>query len=489
MLGPLKLLLRLIGFLIFFCTVSTVIVALALHGLDWITIPGLPDAPPIDTGTIPGDPFGRFSVPPELRPGTSVPLRGLVQPRPLFTEVPVPQQLSTEPRVIGANALLAILMMLVFGTTSSILSNMLRDEEPRIQAWLRWLGVQKLFGWMQSLGSWTLSRGVRRGCLTLPLVVLIFALYGIIFAYLEEGTSIFTRDGIFLAITLAFSVGLVSFAGDIARRIVARWWRRESWFSLYPVNLALAVATVLVSRVVNLSPGIVFGTPGGANIEEPPDPERQERIERALGMTTLTVLMVFGAIGWTATAIIVGLLSTPFEARIASVLARVFTGTTNLGLAVFLIALETTFFELLPFAYSSAGPIFRWNKLVWGVMFLPIAFLFAHALLNPQYGFLESFMEADIRFLWFTMLALMGLTAALWFYFNVLDDILKQWFGVTRKPRVRVAGPYYPPQPDPYTQGQYPPPPGRDPYGRDQSGDDPYNRGYGSDYDERYRRD
>src|SRR5574341_269293 len=239
----LKLLFRLIAFLIFFCTVSAAIVVLALSALGWINLdryfPSLPDAPQIDTTALPGDPFARFSVPSELRPGEAVALGGYVKRQPLFNDVPLPQQLSTEPRIVGANVLLAIIMMLVFGSTSSILSNMLRDEEPRIQAWLRWLGMRDLFTWIRSVTGWTLSRGVRRGCLTLPLVVLIFAIYGIIFAFLEEGTSIFSREGVFLAITLAFSVGLVSFAGDIARRIVARWWHEKSWFSLYPVNLAL----------------------------------------------------------------------------------------------------------------------------------------------------------------------------------------------------------------------------------------------------------
>ncbi len=465
MFTPFKLLLRLIGFLIFFCTLSSLTAVLALWVLGWVDlnqyIPSLPAAPPIDTGGIPGDPFGRFTIPADMRPGDSVLVGGFVNRQPLFSEVPVPQQLSTEPRVIGANALLAIFMMLIFGTTSSMLSNMLRDEEPRIQAWLRWMGVRDLAGWMKSIGGWTLSRGVRRGCLTLPLVALIFAIYGIIFAYLQEGTSIFSREGIFLAMTLAFSVGLVSFSGDIARRIVARWWRQKSWFSLYPVNLLMAVATVIVSRVVNLSPGIVFGTPGGANIEDPPDPQKQERIERALAFTTVLVLAIFGTVGWIATAVVVNLLDAPFEARIAPVMGSFLSAITNLGLAVFLIALETSFFELMPIAYSSARPIFRWNKLVWGAAFLPVAFLFAHAILNPEYGFLESFMESDIRFVWFMMLALMILTAGLWFYFNVLDDILQEWFGVKRRPRVRAVGPYYPPQRVPYDPGM-PPRPDRD---------------------------
>jgi hypothetical protein len=433
----------------FACLFLTVAAFVLLNATGWIDartiFPGLPEPPPIDTGGLPGDPFGQFEIPEEIRPGEAIPLRGMVQPRPLFGQVPVPQQLSTEPRVVGANLFLAILMALVFGATSSILSNMLRDEEPRIQAWLRALGITQLVEWIRGLFGWTLSRGIRRGCLTLPLVLLIFGLYGIIFAFLERGTSIFSREGALLAVTLAFSVGLVSFAGDFARRLVAWLYRERSSFNLYPVNLVIAAATVALSRIVNLSPGIVFGTPGGADIEDSGNPAKEERRNRALGITTILTLVVIGGLGWAATGVVVNMLDVPFEGRVAQVVARALTGATNLGLAIFLVALQTSFFELLPYAYSSGQPIFRWSKIVWVLFFTPIAFLFAHALLNPQYGFLDSFRESEVRFLWLVMLLLVAVTAALWFYFNVIDDVLKEWAGINRPRRTPQQYPPYPP--------------------------------------------
>lgn len=465
-----KLLFRLISFVVFMLFFGGSVIFIGLASLGWIDVqaifPGLPDPPPFQTEQIPGDPFGEFSVPANLRPGDQVALEGQVQPQEFLAEVPVPQQISTEPKVVGANFGLAIFMMLVFGATSSILSNMLRDEEPRIQRWLRAAGITNLVKGAAGVTGWTLSRGIRRGCLTLPLIVLIFAVYGIIFAFLEEGTSIFSRQGALLAITLAFSVGLVSFAGDIARRIAARLWRERSHFNIYPVNLLLAVVTVVISRVVNLSPGIVFGTPGGAEIEDARNPEEQERRDVALALLTILVLVVLGGLGWAATGFIVSSLDTQMEYRIAAIVARVLSAVTNLGLAIFLIALQTSFFEMLPFAYNTGRPIFKWNKLVWGLCFLPIGFLFAHALLNPQYGFLESFVESDVRFLWFIMVMLVGITILLWFYFNIIDDVLQEWAGLRRPVRrATYAGPGSPggivasqqPQPQGYYDqfGQY----------------------------------
>ncbi len=434
----LKLVVRLVAFLIFFCITATLIVFILLASLGWIDaqrlFPGLPEPPAIDTGKIPGDPFGGLEIPADLRPGEIVPLRGQVRPFPLFAAVPLLRQLSTDPRVIGTNLFLAIIMALVFGATSSILSNMLRDEEPRVQAWLHAFGITGLVRRLSGMASWTLGRGVRRGCLTLPLVLLIFALYGVIFAFLERGTSIFSREGVLLAVTLAFSVGLVSSAGDIARRIVAALWREPSHFSLYPVNLAVAAITVAISRVANLSPGIVFGTPGGAEVGAAADPLQQAQRDRALGAMTLIVLITLALLGWALTGLVVSALDITLEYRVARLAAAALTSLANIGLAVFLIALQTTFFEMLPFAYSSGQPIFRWSKAVWALGFVPVAFIFSHALINPRYGFLESFLESDVRFLWFIMVVLVAVTGGLWFYFNVIDDMLQDWAGIRRRP-------------------------------------------------------
>src|SRR5438046_2045856 len=143
-----KLFFRLIAFGIFVFLFGSAVIFIALASLGWIDIhqmiPGLPPAPQIQTQKIPGDPFGQITVPANLRPGQSVPLKGQVQPQPLLSKVPVPQQISTEPKVVGANFSLAVIMMLVFGITSNVLTNMLRDEEPRIQKWLRAAGITKL---------------------------------------------------------------------------------------------------------------------------------------------------------------------------------------------------------------------------------------------------------------------------------------------------------------------------------------------------------
>ncbi|MEJ2151058.1 MAG: hypothetical protein P8Z40_16525, partial [Chloroflexota bacterium] len=296
---------------------------------------------------------------------------------------------------------------------------------------------------------WGTSRGVRRGCLTLPLIVAIIALYGILFAFLQAGTSIFSRDGVFLAMTMAVSVGLVSFAGDVARRFLGRLWHTRSSFNLYPVNLLVAFATVVASRLLVLHPGIVFGTPGGADMDLPEGSQGARR-EVAIAFATLALLALIGGAGWVLSGAVLSLLDVPFNARVVEIAAGLLGAGQNLSLAVFLVALETMFFEMIPLAYTDGQTIFKWSKIGWAILFVPVAFLFNHALLNPQSGFLDSFQESNVRFLWFLLFALVGVTAGLWFYFNVMDDVLQEWFGIKPSP-ARSSGGYPPPPPPPGT--------------------------------------
>jgi hypothetical protein len=355
---------------------------------------------------------------PQIAPGEATTLADVVQPRPLLSSVPTPLDLSTQPKVLGANLFLAILMALLFGATSTVLSNMLRDEEETIRGWLDKLGIFKLF---PKGMSWAARRAVARGCLTLPIFALIFALYGIIFAFLERGTSVLSQSGAFLAVTLAFSVGLVSFAGDIAQRIIATFWRTDARLRIYPANLLMAILTVITSRLFVLTPGIVFGTPGGVDIDLS---EKQRGRQVALALATLFTTAILGGVGWAVSGAVQVSLNQPIDTRVADLAVTLLSAAQNTSLAVFLIAMETLFFEMLPLAYGLGQTFFQWNKIAWGVLFAPIAFLFNHTLLNPNSGFLESFQVSNVRFMWFVLFMLVGITAALWIYFNVLREML-----------------------------------------------------------------
>ncbi|NDJ52011.1 MAG: hypothetical protein GYB68_02865 [Chloroflexi bacterium] len=460
-----KLFFRLITFLIGAVLFLCAALALLIYstGLANRAIPSLPEPPEINTEALPLpsserlDEFGELTgvnipdlvIPDVVKEEGGVPLSEVVERRPLVDKVPAPQQLSGEAPVIGTNLFLAILMALIFGVCTTLLDNMWREEQHRIQAWLDWLGVTKPVAWLGKVIGWSATAGIRKGCFTLPIVVAMIALYGIIFALLEQGTSILSPDGAVLAVALAFAVGLISFSGDIARRILARSWELPSSFHLYPISLLAAIGSVGLSVLLQLTPGIIFGAPAGVDFDNMPENKRKRR-EAALGILEIVLVSFFGAVAWFLSGQVLDALLLQISPEFVDNIALVLTLIQNVSLIVFLIALETAFFSLLPLAYGSGQSIMKWNWFIWLVLFVPVAFLFNHALLNPQSEFLSSFFTSNVRFMWVVLLSLISFTGLLWFYFNIMDDVLKEWFGIvtpSAQAEAQINAPTVPLQP------------------------------------------
>lgn len=373
----------------------------------------------------------------------------VVERRPLLDDVPLPSELSRDQDVIATNAGLAILLAILFGIITTTLGNIVREEEATFR---RWFSIPILRDAFRALG-WSANRSVRSGCLTLPMIAVVFLLYGMIFAFLERGIDLFSADGAQLVFVMALSVGLISLAGDFAQRQVALLWRRTARFGLYPANLLIAAVTTVFSRLFHLSPGVVFGVPGGVDI----DLEDESRLHEALmAFATLIIMAVLGGLGWATAALVNSLGDRSLTAAQADIAGPLLELAFAVGLSLFLVAIETAFFEMVPLTATMGSEIFRWNPLVWFGSFLPVLFLFVHSLLNPNGAYLDAFEHANLQVLSAMIVILGTVTAALWLYFNVLRSE-EPVPGVVVPPYIPPP-PFQPPAP-PYPPQSYPPQP------------------------------
>lgn len=403
----------------------------------------------------------------------SATLNEVVTKREIFAKVPLPNEVSTDEDVVATNASLAIVFALLFGLLSTMLNNLLKNYEKDLEAWLVYFHLDKIF-WPLRAFKFLVSQDVRRGCLGGIIIGMIFALYGIIFAFLEPGINLLSPAGMQLAIVLAASVGLISLAGDVAQRQIARFWRKTSRFGLYPANLGLAVITTLFSRLIGISPGILFGTPGGVDIDMEDEPRFRDAI---LALTTIGVVAFFGALGWGMTALIHETGKQTLSGQQLEFFAPLTQLGLVLGLALFVVAIETAFFEMVPLSLTSGTQIFRWNPLVWIAGFVPIFFAFSHTLLNPQGEYLEVFEQTPVVVLTVAVGLLIAALAGFWLIFRFFDPPNMRRQPVYAPPPVSPQPPYQPPysgyppqggypqQPPPanYPPPQYPPQPGYPP--------------------------
>jgi hypothetical protein len=61
--------------------------------------------------------------------------------------------------------------------------------------------------------------------------------------------------------------------------------------------------------------------------------------------------------------------------------------------------LEGLLFGLLPLSMTDGGTLFRWNKIVWGVLFGIVLFLFWHVLLNKDSKYGAAFTQTNTKVL------------------------------------------------------------------------------------------
>jgi hypothetical protein len=308
---------------------------------------------------------------------------------------------------------------------------MMHREGDTITRWLKLSGLDSVVQFFSGVSGFF----VRRGCLGLPIMMLVFALYGIIFAFLEPSASIFSPLSVQLALVMAISVSLISLGGDIAQRFVSRFWRSDTRYGLYPSNVVIAVFTTALSRLFNLMPGIMFGVPGGADVK----PENKQRWLReiVLAFATLTAVLALGLLGWAITGIIADWGATVYTAQTLEFVAPIIRMLQSIGLAMFVMAIQTAFYEMIPITPTIGTKVFRWNPLVWWLTFIPVGFVFAHTILNPNSDFLGAFQTNNVRFLAVSIALLMSLVFTLWMYSRLIAPRLKpQPVGVNAEPYV-----------------------------------------------------
>jgi hypothetical protein len=145
-----------------------------------------------------------------------------------------------------------------------------------------------------------------------------------------------------------------------------------------PWALVVAALFVLVSRLSALQPGYLWGVVLGVVFLRT-DTSADEGREQAAGAlwTLIVALLAWLALSWVRGP--GGTESTFFNVAAQTALA-----------AIVVSALEAVAFGLMPFRFMPGVAIYRWNRLIWAVLFGASLFAFFHILIGPTSGYLSS---------------------------------------------------------------------------------------------------
>jgi hypothetical protein len=171
-----------------------------------------------------------------------------------------------------------------------------------------------------------------------------------------------------------------------------------------PWALVVAALFVLVSRLSSLQPGYLWGVVLGVVFMRT-DTSADEGREQAAGALWTLIVAVVAWLGLTAV-------------RTSGTDPTFFNVAAQTALAAIVVsALEAVAFGMMPFRFMPGVAVYRWNRLVWAVLFGASLFAFFHLLIGPTSGYLSNLTGP-------AWLAALGVFAA----FGIFTVLFWAWF-------------------------------------------------------------
>jgi hypothetical protein len=313
--------------------------------------------------------------------------------------------------VIGTNLLLALILLLSIGLTSALFNATLDENRTAIETAAARLSsrIRKLVDPIARPLAAPLSRaplGRQRAAIWRLIAVLV--LTALIYGFLSPDFGLDARSAI-VFVSLLAGLGIVTYlseGGSVA--ISNRRLHVPAGVRLYSVALAIAVGSVLISRIIDFKPGVLYGFVASAVLLGPARLGRRQQAEVVLVPTLL--LLAASMAAWLALVPLraAGPSDPPWLLGLLEAVAAI----------VFVAGLESAFFNMIPIDFMDGATVARWSRVVWALVFGLSGFLFWHLLLNQNQTYLAAFAATKVVVA-FGVVGLFSIaTIAIWGYFK-----------------------------------------------------------------------
>jgi len=303
----------------------------------------------------------------------------------------LPQQLDLSLGWVAGNVGLSLLLLLLLVGAAQLFNDTIRANHDDLARRLR--AVSERLAALERLSG---AGGVA------PQLVGFVAVAGAVGLLADPDVSLSTRTAAqMVGMSAAFACLVLVYDG-LAARAVARSSGLRFRYQLYPLGLAVAVGSMLVSRIFHVAPGVVYGLVAGF-VFAAPVAGRQEgaAYARATAVTYATVIVAF-------------------------VLHREITGPGVAGSGFASIALDTAtaavcvgglqsaVVQLLPMRFVNGEKVAEWSRIAWfGLLVLGLT-LYLQLVVRPAPG------SASWESVWFGA-ALVVAAVGLWGMYHVKE--------------------------------------------------------------------
>lgn len=288
--------------------------------------------------------------------------------------LPGPEQVSLKLNVLSLNAIIALVAMLFFGVVGTWFNESLENFSEEIT-----LAVKKFLCKLK-LARCEAGADVKPASLrdTLLKWLLILGVTAFIQTFLDPGVR-FDRAWWGQLTTLILSGLLVTglqIASEWLLRRLSAGYTEVRVTEVSGIGLVMAIMSVLFSRVMRFSPGMVLGTVDGLYCNPQLEDPRQDG-QRALAAKGAVLGLTF--LGW--------LLSPLFDGQ---------PGIQSLLITMFVIGIQYAFFELIPLKVLDGYVVRVWDKWIWRLSFFISMLGFVYLCVNPDTSDLGDFRENSL---------------------------------------------------------------------------------------------
>jgi hypothetical protein len=176
---------------------------------------------------------------------------------------------------------------------------------------------------------------------------------------------------------------------------------------LYPYAVVLAMGSVVISKLTDMEPGIVYGFVAAATLVR--GSRADVRQDGLMVYVPMIALFLTTIVAW---------LALPLVRAESESGGTVPVLTESIIAALFVGGVQSILFSMVPIEFVDGLKVWSWNRLAWVSIALPTAFLLFHVMLNSP-GELETAADSiSIRALVAACVVLWFVTAAVWVFFR-----------------------------------------------------------------------
>jgi hypothetical protein len=263
-----------------------------------------------------------------------------------------------DPKKLAVSLGIALCLTLLVAFPGELVAKTVQNNGPRIRNALRFLPRRRP----------GLLRKLSRSWLGFLLVLLITAvLYGLLSPDFGINLKTFV-----LVLGMLGSIGIIVAANELTAALYMRKRSDRVYLRVFPGTLAIAIACVAISRLVDFEPGYLYGLVAGVAVRGALD----SRTEGKAAAIASACLLGVAVAAWAIWHQVEPAASRP-DASTALLIGEA------LLVATFVAGFEALLFGLLPLTFLDGQKLIRWNRLVWVILFVITAFFFVHMVLNP----------------------------------------------------------------------------------------------------------